>query len=128
MSDFTIVNLTEVDDSAPRFGYAEIGAARFARASLDAEQVGVALHQLKPGRRQAFGHRHDQAEEVYVVISGSGRVRLDDEISAVSTHDAIRVAPQVTRGFEAGDDGLEILVFGQHFDNDGELVHDWWTD
>ena len=123
MGDFTIQNLEDVEAREVSFG-----TARFARTALDAEQVGFTLHRFEPGQRQPFGHRHHQAEEVFVVLSGSGRVRLDDEVRELVTRDAVRIAPDVTRGFEAGDDGLELLVFGTHFDKDGELVHDWWVD
>jgi len=83
---------------------------------------------LKPGKRQAFGHRHDKAEEVYVVLSGAGRVRLDDEIVEIRRLDAIRVAPSVMRAFEAGPDGLEWIVFGPRHDKDGETDSEFWTD
>ena len=42
--------------------------------------------------------------------------------------DAIRVAPKVARGFEAGPEGLELLVFGPHHDKDGELVTEGFWD
>jgi mannose-6-phosphate isomerase-like protein (cupin superfamily) len=78
--------------------------------------------------RQPFGHRHDKAEEVYVVIAGSGRVKLDDEIVDIAGRDAVRVAPGVMRAFEAGSDGMELLAFGAHHDGDGEVVQGWWSD
>jgi mannose-6-phosphate isomerase-like protein (cupin superfamily) len=81
---------------------------------------------VKPGQR-GLAHRHQDAEEVYVVLSGSGRVKLDDEISAVGPLDAIRVAPPVARSFEAGEDGLELLAFGPRHENDGEILkEDFW--
>jgi mannose-6-phosphate isomerase-like protein (cupin superfamily) len=83
---------------------------------------------LKPGKRQAFGHSHDDAEEVYVVLSGGGRMRLDDEIVEIGRLDAIRVAPAVKRAFEAGPDGLELLAFGAHHENDGQLDTEFWKD
>jgi mannose-6-phosphate isomerase-like protein (cupin superfamily) len=125
---FTLKQLTDVEDSAPKFGFAEIQEARFARSDLEAEQTGVSHHRLKANKRQAFAHKHDQAEEVYVVLAGSGRMKLDEEIIDVEPLDAIRVSPGVTRMFEAGSDGLEVLVFGPHHDGDGELVQNWWTD
>jgi len=125
---FTRVRLTEVKDSAPEFGYGEIQEARFARQDLEAEQTGVSHHRLKPEQRSPFGHRHEQAEEVYVVIGGSGRIKLDDEIVELETLDAIRVAPKVTRAFEAGPDGIEVLAVGAHHDGDGEIVPNWWSD
>jgi mannose-6-phosphate isomerase-like protein (cupin superfamily) len=124
---YTIKNLDETKDSAPQFGFAELGEAHFPREELDCETVGFAYHRLKPGKRQAFGHRHENAEEVYVVLDGAGRIRLDEEIREISRHDAIRVSPPVARAFEAGADGLTLLVFGPRHESDGELLHDFWT-
>jgi mannose-6-phosphate isomerase-like protein (cupin superfamily) len=125
---FTIKNLRETEDSAPKFGFAELGEAHFPREELDAVDTGLAYHVLKPNKRSAFGHRHEQAEEVYVVVSGGGRIRLDDEIVEVAELDAIRVSPEVTRAWEAGPDGLALIVFGTRHEGDGDLVHDFWTD
>jgi mannose-6-phosphate isomerase-like protein (cupin superfamily) len=83
---------------------------------------------VKPGKRHAFGHRHAEDEEVYVVLSGSGRVRLDEEVRDVKPMDAIRIAPEVTRAFEAGPDGLELLAFGTHHPDDPQVVPDFWAD
>src|SRR5215210_7588247 len=109
---YTLRNLTDVEDSAVRFGIGEVQEARFANDDLEVEQTGLSYHRLRPGRRQGFGHRHEMAEEVCVVLSGSGRVKVDDEIVELRALDAIRLAPQVSRAFEAGDDGLEFVVFG----------------
>jgi quercetin dioxygenase-like cupin family protein len=125
---YTIKNLSETPDSAIKFGLSEMGEAHFPREELGAESTGLAYQVLKPGKRQAFGHRHDKAEEVYVVLSGNGRVRLDDEIVEIARLDAIRVAPSVMRAFEAGPDGLEWMAFGAHHDKDGETDSDFWTD
>jgi mannose-6-phosphate isomerase-like protein (cupin superfamily)/quinol monooxygenase YgiN len=125
---YTIQTLTDTEDSAAKFGFGELGEARFATEDLAAEQTGVSHHHLRPGKRQAFGHRHDQAEEVYVVLSGSGRVKLDDDIEEISAMDAIRVAPAVTRAFEAGPDGLQLLAFGPRRRGDGEVIQGWWSD
>ena len=125
---YTLRNLTDVEDSAVRFGIGEVQEARFANDGLELEQTGLSYHRLRPGRRQGFGHRHEKAEEVYVVLSGSGRVKVDDEIVELRALDAIRLAPQVSRAFEAGDDGLEFVVFGPRSPGDGELLPDWWTD
>lgn len=82
---------------------------------------------LRPNKRSPFNHRHTSAEEIYVVLGGSGRVKLDDEIAAVRPLDAIRVAPEVARAFEAGPEGLELLAFGPHHPGDGEPVEDSWV-
>lgn len=125
---FTIKNLTEVEDMAAKHGLSETHESRFANTDLATEHTGVSHHKVKPDQRQPFGHKHDDAEEVYVVLSGSGRVKLDDEIVEISELDAIRVAPGVTRAFEGGPDGVEFLAFGPHHEGDGEIIQDWWTD
>jgi mannose-6-phosphate isomerase-like protein (cupin superfamily) len=125
---YTHKRLTDVKDSAPEFGVGDGMEARFAKDDLDAEDTGISHHRLKPGKRQPFGHRHDEAEEIYVVLGGTGRIKMDDEILEVETLDAIRVAPGVTRAFEAGPGGLEVIAVGARHDGDGELVQDWWVD
>ncbi|MFN8162878.1 MAG: cupin domain-containing protein [Solirubrobacterales bacterium] len=125
---YTHKRLTDVKDAAPEFGLAEDQEARFAKDDLEAEQTGVSHYRLKPGKRTPFGHRHEQAEEVYVVLGGTGRIKLDDDIVEVEALDAIRVAPEVTRAFEAGPGGIEVLAFGPRHDGDGELIQGWWTD
>jgi uncharacterized cupin superfamily protein len=126
--DYTIKNLKDVEDMAASQGFGEVQEARFANGDLDAEQVGISLQKVKPGKRHAFAHRHKEAEEVYVVISGSGRVKLDDEVKEVGELDAIRVAPSITRAFEAGDDGLELLAFSPRAKGDAEIVEDFSWD
>ncbi|HXS46860.1 MAG TPA: cupin domain-containing protein [Solirubrobacterales bacterium] len=127
-NSYTIKQLTEVEDSAPKFGYGEIQQARFATSDLEAEQTGLSHHRLAAGNRQPFAHRHENAEEVYVVLAGTGRLKLDDEIVEVGVLDAVRVSPQVTRCFEAGPDGLEILAAGPRHEGDGEVIPGWWKD
>ena len=124
---YTIKNLREVEDVAPRFGFSEVQQARFAREDLDSETVGLAYLIVRPGRRQAFAHRHQDAEEIYVVLSGSGQVKLDDDVRPLAAMDAVRVAPQVARAFEAGPEGLELLAFGPRHAGDGEVLEeDFW--
>jgi mannose-6-phosphate isomerase-like protein (cupin superfamily) len=125
---FTHKKLEEVKDSAADFGHGDAMEARFAKGDLETEETGFSFHRLKPNKRQPFGHQHEQAEEVYVVVRGDGLFKLDDEIIEVETMDAIRVSPEVMRAFEAGDDGLEVLVFGPRRDGDGALDPNFWTD
>jgi mannose-6-phosphate isomerase-like protein (cupin superfamily) len=125
---FTKVSLAAVDDAAPANGFGDRWEARVARVALEAERTGVSLFRLRPGKRSPFTHRHTDAEEVYVVLSGRGRVKLDDEILDVAPLDCIRVAPATARAFEAGPDGLEFLALGAHHPGDGEPVQDPWTD
>jgi uncharacterized cupin superfamily protein len=126
--DYTIKNLKEVDDMAAQQGFGDVQEARFAHGDLNAEQIGISLQKVKPGKRHAFAHRHSEAEEVYVVVAGSGRVKLDDEVQEIRELDAIRVAPSVTRAFEAGDDGLEIIAFSPRMQGDAEIVEDFSWD
>ena len=125
---YTIRDLNEIEDVAPRLGISENQESRFPAQELQSETVGLALHRVRPGMRQGFAHRHERAEEIYVVLSGTGRVKLDDTILDVAPFDAIRVAPQVARAFEAGSDGLELLAFGPQHAGDGEkLDGDFWN-
>jgi len=127
MSAYTIRNLRDSEDFAPKFGFADVQEARFPWRDLGAERTGIAHIVVKPGRRQAFAHRHHAAEEVYVILSGAGRVKLDDDVVDVGRLDAIRVSPPVARAFEAGPDGLEVLAFGTHHEGDAEVLPgDFW--
>ena len=123
----TLINLDQVEDVAPGNGFGDRWEARVARAALDAEQTGVSHFRLHAGKRSPFSHRHRNAEEIYVILAGSGRVKLDHDLFAVRARDAIRVAPGVARAFEAGPYGLEFLAFGPHHDDDGEPVDDPWV-
>jgi len=129
MSDWTKANLREVEDQAPGFGLGDVQSARFANDALRSRDTGVSLIAVKPGQRQTFAHRHENAEEVYVILSGSGRMKLDEDIIEVGPLDAVRVAPGVARAFEAGDEGLELLAFGPRHQGDAEVVgNGFWRD
>ena len=119
-------NLRSVEDSAVKFGLSKSQEARFPRDDLGAEQTGMNLLMVKPAQREAFAHRHRTAEEIYVVISGSGQVKPDDEFVELVPFDAVRVSPGVARSFEAGPEGLEVLIVGPHIEGDGEIVADFW--
>jgi mannose-6-phosphate isomerase-like protein (cupin superfamily) len=121
------INLADVRDAAPANGFQDRWEARVARDDLAAEQTGLAHFRLLPGKRSPFVHRHRRAEEVYVILGGSGRIKLGEEIFDVRALDAIRVAPQVARAFEAGPEGLEFIAFGPHYEADGEPVEDNWV-
>jgi quercetin dioxygenase-like cupin family protein len=121
-------NLDDVDDLAPGFGMGEMGEARFARKALGAETIGLANYRMNPGQRIGFGHSHGEVEEMYVVIAGSGRFKLDDEIIDVGTKDVVFCPPSTMREWESGPDGMELLAFGGHAENDGKMEKDWWTD
>jgi uncharacterized cupin superfamily protein len=128
VADFTLRNLSDVEDLAVQGGFSESQEARFASDALGLETLGVSYQIVKPDKHHAFGHRHKEAEEVYVVLAGGGTCHLDDERVEVSRLDAIRVGPRVTRGFEAGMDGLELIVFSRKAPGDAEIVEDFFAD
>jgi mannose-6-phosphate isomerase-like protein (cupin superfamily) len=133
MAAHTIVNLKEVEDMAPKFGFAPDLEARFATSNLELEKSGISYQKLAPNFRMPFGHTHKEQEEVYVVLSGSGRVKLDDDVVDVRQWDVVRVPADTMRAFEAGQDGIEILAFGAPNtgpapNRDAEMVPGWWSD
>jgi mannose-6-phosphate isomerase-like protein (cupin superfamily) len=126
MGNYTLKNIKELDDSAVQFGLSPGMEARFGRKALEVEQGGFSYQKMAPGLRTSFGHRHKQQEEVYIVLSGSGRAKVGDEIVELKQLDALRVSPETWRAFEAGDDGLELLVFGAGESGDSELDENFW--
>jgi mannose-6-phosphate isomerase-like protein (cupin superfamily) len=128
MPDFTLKNMMDIEDSAADRGPGI--EARFGRKHLDSAHLGVSYFRYGPAYKAPFGHRHREQEEAYVVVGGSGRMRLDDEIVDLAKWDVIRVAPGVARAFEGGPDGLELIAIGNDRPEggDGEMVEDFWPD
>ena len=127
---YTKKNLrSEVENQAPSFGMPPELEARFARRALGGKTLGLSLLKLAPGFRVPFGHKHADQEEVYVIVRGSARIKVGDEIVEVAEWDAIRFDKDVMRAVEAGPDGVEYLAFGAGEDPlDAEMAQDWWTD
>src|ERR671924_2359374 len=108
---FTLRNLKEdLEDLGSRFDGAPDLEFRLATQALELENSGLCYQRVPPGHRFPYGHTHKTQEEVYVVVRGSGRMKLDDEIVELKEWDAVRVPPGTWRGYEAGPEGLEILV------------------
>jgi mannose-6-phosphate isomerase-like protein (cupin superfamily) len=134
MSDYTVMNLKQdVDDQAPGFGLSPSMEARFATRSLELENGGVGYERLEPGFRVPFGHRHKEQEEVYVILSGSARLKLDDEILELKPWDVVRIPKGTMRCLEAGPDGVENLAFGAPHAgpspmDEVEMEPGWWSD
>lgn len=129
MPQHTVVNLKDVENSAERLGF----EARFPTGALGLEKSGISYQRLSADQRLPFGHRQKEQEEVYVVLSGAGRINVDGEISEVRALDAIRVAPTAARAFEAGPEGIELLAFGaprtgDSPGSDAEVLPGWWGD
>jgi mannose-6-phosphate isomerase-like protein (cupin superfamily) len=118
----------DVEDSAA--GRSTGIEARLARAHLDSEHLGVSYFRYAPSSRSPFGHSHREQEEAYVVVAGSGRMKLDDEIVELKRWDVVRVASSVVRAIEGGPDGLELIAVGadRPEEGDGVLLSDFWTD
>ena len=127
---YALLNLkSDVEDAAQSFGLSPALEARFGRRALDAKQVGISYQRLQPNFRIPFAHRHRTQEEIYVVLSGSGRAKLEDEIVELQQWDALRVDKETTRGFESGPDGMELLAVGAPATEgtDAEMVTGWWS-
>jgi quercetin dioxygenase-like cupin family protein len=125
---YTLRNLKDIDDAAPSFGLSPDLEARFARKPLESKKVAVSYQRVAPGVRVPFGHKHAEQEEIYVVLSGSAQVKLDDDVVALKQWDALRIDPQTMRGVEAGPDGVEFVAVGGPVgeQNDAEMVNGWW--
>jgi len=129
VAEWTHLNLKDdVENSAERFGLAPDVETRFGRKPLELEGGGFSYQRLAPGYELAFGHRHRTHEEVYVVLAGSGRVKLDGEVRELRQWDALRVPAPVARGFAAGTDGLELLVIGFGESGDAEMLDAYWDE
>ena len=131
MSGYTKTNLRDVENQAPKFGMPAELEARFARSAIGGETLGLSLMTLAPGFRIPFGHKHSDQEEVYVVLRGSARIKVDDEdgIVELGEWDAIRFDTDTMRNVEAGPDGVEYLAFGAGDDpRDAEMAHNWWSE
>jgi mannose-6-phosphate isomerase-like protein (cupin superfamily) len=125
MSGFTKINLKEIEAG----GSADV-EARFARKHLNSDHLGLSFFRYGSSHRSRIGHSHREQEELYLVVGGSGRVKLDDEIVELQLWDVVRVAPSTVRAFEGGPDGLELVAIGSDRPEggDGERIDDWWSD
>ena len=128
MSDYTLKNLKDIENAAESYGLSDKLEARFGRKDLELEQFGFSYQKMQPGFRQPFGHTHKEQEELYVVIEGGGRVKIEDEIVDLKQFDALRVPPGVTRAFEAGDGGMTYVAVGGAPSGDSDIIQNWWAD
>ena len=132
MPGYTKKNLkSDVEDSAPKFGMAPDMRAHFASRDLELSTSGAAYEWREPNSRTPFGHHHTQQEELYVVVEGSGRIKLDDDVVELAQFDAVRISPEVMRNVEAGPDGIGIICFGApRIEGDPQeevqMVPGWW--
>jgi uncharacterized cupin superfamily protein len=130
MSNYTHLNLKDVEDQAPNFGLADNIEFRMARVALGLENSGFSYLRLAPSFRMPFGHKHKNQEELYVLVSGQARMKIEDEVKDLKPWDAVRVHKDTMRSMEAGEDGAEFLVVGAPSTGpgDGDVVQGWWSD
>lgn len=134
MAEYTKVHLrSDVEDQAPNFGLSPNLEARFARRALGLEHCGASYQKIAPGFRPPFGHTHEKQEELYVIVSGSGRAKVGDDVFDLEQWDALRVPAGVWRGIEAGSEGMELIAFGARCgmsdeDSDVQMEQNWWND
>jgi mannose-6-phosphate isomerase-like protein (cupin superfamily) len=128
MSRHTIVNLKGIE--APETARASGVDAHFARSHMGSDHLGISYFRYPAGVRNTSGHSHREQEEAYLVIGGSGQIKLDDEVFDLAQWDLVRVAPDVVRALRPGPDGLEVIAVGSDRPEggDGTLIKDWWTD
>ena len=120
MSRFAVVNLLEVEDSVGDRAPGIEG--RFGRKHLDSRDLGISLFRYAPNLRSPMAHSHREQEEAYVVVSGSGKILLDDDVHDLRQWDVVRVAPEVVRAFEGGPDGLDVIAVGGPKPEEGDGV------
>jgi hypothetical protein len=130
MPDYTVLKVTDVEDQGPNFGLEGKMEARFMRVDLGCEECGVTYLRLEPGFRVPFGHKHKVQEEVYVLVSGSARIKLQDEIHELEPWTAVRMSKDVIRGVEAGPEGAEFVLVGAPHTGPGDALieQNWWED
>ena len=130
MSDYTIVNVGDVENVAPKFQMPEGMDSRFPKQMLGCTIGGIAVERLPAGVRTPFGHTHTEQEGIYVVAEGSGRIKLDDEVHELRQWDIVRIGQGVMRNLEGGPEGITVIAFGAPLGegSDGNIVHDWWSD
>jgi mannose-6-phosphate isomerase-like protein (cupin superfamily) len=129
MGDYTRVNLKEVEDQAPKFGMDDL-EFRTAREPLELSNSAVSYMRLSPNYRLPFGHTHNTQEELYVLVDGTARLKLGDEVIDLKPFDAVRIPKDTMRNLEGGPQGAVVILFGapKTGPGDAQMAPDWWTD
>jgi uncharacterized cupin superfamily protein len=130
MTGYTHSNIKEMEDAAQSFGLSPSLEFRMGRKPLELEQSGVSYLRVAPGFRMPFGHTHGEQEEVYVVVAGSGRLKLDDDVIELGQWDAVRISNDTMRALEGGPDGIELILVGAPATEgqDAKMEQGWWSD
>jgi mannose-6-phosphate isomerase-like protein (cupin superfamily) len=131
MSGYTKLNLKEeVEDQAPKFDMSPDLEFRVARGPLAIENAAISYLRVAPNFRLPFGHTHHEQEEVYVLVGGSARIKLDDEVLELRPFDAIRIHRETMRNVEGGPEGAELILYGapNAGPDDVQMSPGWWSD
>jgi mannose-6-phosphate isomerase-like protein (cupin superfamily) len=131
MAGYTVRNLKEVENQGPKLGMDENDLQlRMAKDPLECNGCGLSYMKLGPGWRAPFGHTHKTQEEIYILVNGSARMKVEDEVIDLKPFTAVRVSPEAMRGYEGGAEGAELLVIGtpKTGGGDAETVPGWWGD
>jgi mannose-6-phosphate isomerase-like protein (cupin superfamily) len=130
MAGYTALQLNEVEDQAPNIGLSEDVEVRMARVPLECANSGISYLRVGPGVRMPDGHNHRRQEEIYVLVSGSARLKLDDDVVEMRPWTAVRIAPETMRALEGGPEGGELIAIGapNTGPGDGTVVPGWWSD
>ena len=131
MTAYTKLNLkSEIEDQAPKFGFAPNLEFRMAGEQLGSEEAALSYLRIAPNYRLPFGHRHGEQEEIYVLVGGSALLKLGEEVVELEPWDAVRIPRDTMRNLEAGSDGAELVLFGapKAGAGDADMLQDWWTE
>jgi mannose-6-phosphate isomerase-like protein (cupin superfamily) len=131
MADYTKLNLKEdVEDQAPNYDMSPQLEFRTARVPLETENAAISYLRVAPNFRLPFGHTHDEQEEVYVLVGGSARIKLDEEVLELRPFDAIRIHRETMRNLEGGPEGAELILYGAPNAGpaDAQMSPGWWSD
>jgi mannose-6-phosphate isomerase-like protein (cupin superfamily) len=131
VAGYTVQQLKEVENQGVRFGLDEKDfEIRMARVPLNCEHCGISYERLGPGWRTPHGHNHKQQEEIFILVNGSARMRLGDDVVDLEPWTAVRIAPETMRALEGGPNGAEFLVVGapNTGPGDADITPDWWSE
>jgi mannose-6-phosphate isomerase-like protein (cupin superfamily) len=131
MAGYSVQNLNEVQNQGENFGInPDEMQLRMAKDPLECQNAGVTLLRLGPGYRAPFGHKHKTQEEIYILVKGDARMKIEDEVVELQPMTAVRVDPGTMRGYEAGSEGADLIVIGapRTGPGDGDMEPGWWSD
>jgi mannose-6-phosphate isomerase-like protein (cupin superfamily) len=98
------------------------------RRQLGVTSFGVNQMVLEPGQRSRI-HRHQNQEEVYLVLEGTLSLAIEGEESDLGEGELVRVAPDVRRQLmNRGPERLVMIALGgagEHQSRDAEAFHSW---